>query len=136
VRELARTASADANREAIVLRFGRPSLPIRNDSFDMPIADYWKTTLHAAKSKLDAAIRSVGRIEVAGLNAPYLGTGWMIAPGVILTNRHVAVEFGLRGSGARFRFRTTPFGAPLRPRIDFREEDIPTEPFLSHTSPS
>jgi endonuclease G, mitochondrial len=123
------TASADAHREAIVLRFGRPSLPIRNNSFDVPVADYWKARLFANRSKLDAAIVSVGRIEAPGLNTPYLGTGWMIAPGVIVTNRHVAIEFGRRGTGSRFTFRTTPIGASLGARIDFREEDIPTEAF-------
>lgn len=127
--EIVRRATADPHTEAIVLRFGRPSLPIRNDSFDIPLADYWKARLYPTKSKLDNAIRSVGRIEVPDLNMPYQGTGWVIAPGIIVTNRHVALLFGRRGPGSKFSFKTTPFGDRFHARIDFREEDIPTEEF-------
>jgi endonuclease G len=127
--ETVRSAIADPRREAIVLRYGRPSLPIRNDTFDIPVADYWKSRLYPTKSKLDRAIRSVGRIEVPGLGMPFQGTGWIIAPGIVVTNRHVAELFGRRGSGTKFTFRTSPFGDPYTARIDFREEDIPSEAF-------
>lgn len=127
--ETVRRAAVEPHTEAIVLRIGRPSLPIHNDSFEVPVADYWKARLYPTKSKLDRAIRSVGRIEVPELREPYQGTGWMIAPGVIATNRHVAQRFGQRGTGSTFTFQTTPFGDPLTARIDFREEENSVEPF-------
>jgi endonuclease G len=127
--DVVRRTAGDPHDEAIVLVAGRPSLPVRNDTFDIPVADFWKARLYPTKSKLDRAIRSVGRIEVPELREPYQGTGWMIAPGIIVTNRHVALRFGQRGTGSTFRFRTSPFGDPLSARIDFREEDIPTRSF-------
>lgn len=126
---LVRKTAGNAHDEAIVLPLGRPSLPVRNDTFDVPIADFWKGRLYPTKSKLDRAIRSVGRVEVPELREPFQGTGWIIAPSVMVTNRHVALTFGQRGTGSSFRFRTTPFGDPLTARIDFREEDIATQPF-------
>ena len=107
--------------EAIVQRMGRPTLLVRNDTFEVPPTDTWRARLHPTKSKLDAAIRSVGRVEVAGSGSPFLGTAWMIGEGVAVTNRHVAVEFA-RKKGREFVMRSNPIGQPFEPRLDFKEE--------------
>jgi endonuclease G len=52
----------------------------------------------------------------------YLGTGWIVAPGIVVTNRHVAREFARLAPGNRAVFRNTVMGRPFRPVIDFREE--------------
>lgn len=123
-----REAIATRRREAIVFAKGRPSLPIRSDSFEVPHSDTWKARLYPTKSKLEAAIRSVGRIEVDQL-APYEGTGWMIAPGIIVTNRHVAERFASRGPRSTFRFLSAPLGERLTTLVDFREEEFVARDF-------
>lgn len=119
----------DAALEAIVLRFGRPSLLVRNDTFEVPALDIWRARLYPTKSKIDRAIRSVGRVEVTGIGATHLGTGWMIAPGIAVTNRHVALLFAQRAGRGQYTLRSTPIGQSFLARIDFREEAIPSDPF-------
>jgi endonuclease G len=108
--------------EAIVLLHGRPALLVRNDTFELPRSSEWRDRLLPAKSRLEYALRSVGRIELEDHpNFPWVGTGWILAPGILVTNRHVAMEFARR-KGAKFRFITTPLGRQVRARIDFKEE--------------
>jgi endonuclease G len=109
--------------EAIILRFGRPVLKIRNDDFDVGEleAETWKARLQQHRDNLKAVILSVGRVEVE--NNPrfrWVGTGWVVAEDVIITNRHVASEFG-RKRDERFVFRSSFFG-DMTARLDFREE--------------
>jgi endonuclease G len=114
--------------EAIILAYGRPSLLIRNDSFEVPKSDIWRDRLYPNKEKLRAAIRSVGRVEVPALSIPFVGTGWMIAPGVMVTNRHVASEFALK-SVTGFTMRVTPDGRAFTADLDFHEEAGKAAPF-------
>jgi len=107
--------------EAIVLRFGRPSLLVREDTFEVPLSDTWRERLYPSKQLLDTAIRSVGRVEVAGFGGEYVGTAWVVAPGVAVTNRHVALLFA-RGTGTNVTMRTDPAGRPYTPCVDFAEE--------------
>ena len=115
--------------EAIVLLHGRPSLLVQNGTFEVPDSDVWKARLYPYKSKLERLIRSVGRIEL--LNHPdyaWVGTGWVIGDGMIITNRHVARTFAERGAAGAFIFQTSLDGATVTPRIDFREEYKQTLP--------
>lgn len=108
--------------EAIVRRFGRPVLFIRQGQIETPESELWQGRLQDADTRLETMIPAIGRIEIR--NHPdkdWLGTGWLVAPEVVVTNRHVAVEFG-RKSLDRFRFKRNPLGKEMRPRIDFREE--------------
>lgn len=114
--------------EAIVKRFGRPSLLIRNDTFEVPASDTWKSILFPHKSKLDAAIPSVGRVEFVSSLPPFVGTAWMITPDIAVTNRHVALLFAQR-RGNGFDFRRNSIGQPVRVRVDFKEEFVQTTPF-------
>jgi endonuclease G len=107
--------------EAIVRRFGRPVLLIRNDTFEVPASDTWKAILYPYKSKLDGAIPSVGRVELVSSVPPYLGTAWMISKDIAITNRHVALEFARRQNGG-WDFRRNPVGQKARVRVDFKEE--------------
>jgi endonuclease G len=117
-----------AQAEAIILPYGRPSLLIRNDSFEVPKSDIWRDRLYPNREKLRAAIRSVGRVEVPALSIPFVGTGWMIAPGVMVTNRHVASEFAVK-SGTGFTMRVTPDGTTFSADLDFHEEAGKAVPF-------
>ena len=117
----------DRLAEAIILREGRPTLLIRGGSFEPPELAQWRARLMPYKSKIDRAIAAVGRVEVGFSAQPYVGTAWMVAPGVAVTNRHVAAEFALR-QGRSYVFRSNPGGRRLAPRIDFREEYLDNRP--------
>lgn len=113
--------------EAIVRRFGRPVLFIQQNSIEEPESDLWKGKIEAARANLEAVIPSIGRIELRNHpSMPWLGTGWLVAPELLVTNRHVAVEFG-RKAGDGFVFKRSPSGRRLRARIDFREEHLQPE---------
>ena len=114
----------DLAPETIVFRSGRPVLAVRNDEAELTFADaeseVWRARLLAAREVLGQAIRAAGRIEVDRHELDWLGTGWLVADDVVVTNRHVAAEFGRR-QGERFVFRQG-FGGTIASRIDFREE--------------
>ena len=85
--------------ESIILRRRRPVLAIQNgsavlefkDNADIPL---WESRLQSAASILEMAIPSVGRIELTGNpDLSWVGTGWLVHPRYIVTNRHVAEEF-------------------------------------------
>nr|WP_232542046.1 DNA/RNA non-specific endonuclease [Nocardia bovistercoris] len=99
-------------------------MTIRRDAaqltFTDPESEVWRTRLSAASEALVRAARAVGRIEVTGHDAAWLGTGWLLASDIVVTNRHVAREFG-RAGGAGFVFRQGFFG-PMTASIDFLEE--------------
>lgn len=108
--------------EAIILLFGRPVLLVKNNTFEVPPSDEWRSRLFPTKSKIERAIKSVGRIEL--MEHPsydWVGTGWMIAENVVVTNRHVAMLFAER-KGKKFAFSLNPEGKLIRSRIDFKEE--------------
>jgi hypothetical protein len=114
----------EANRlEAVVLKVGRPAILIQNNTFPV-LTDEWGTRLEAARAHIEKAIAAVGRIEMS--NHPrgilYSGTGWLVAPDVIITNSHVAREFSLK-TGTTFSFRkNTALSKAVRAQVDFREE--------------
>ncbi len=112
--------------ETIVLRVGRPVLAVVRDEalleFQDAESEIWRQRLTDARDRLVPAIKAVGRIEVE--NHPrfeWLGTGWLVADDVVVTNRHVAREFG-RGSGSGFVFRPGRANRRMTASIDFLEE--------------
>jgi len=112
--------------ESIIMRRRRPVLAIRNgatvlefkDQGDVPL---WKSRLEAAAGALAPAIASVGRIELTG-NPDYswVGTGWLVHPRYLVTNRHVAEEFA-RADGDKFLIQSGPDGA-MAASIDLLQE--------------
>src|SRR5437868_5782067 len=99
--------------ETIVNRVGRPVLEVANDDYvvEGPEAAIWEARLGNAtvRAALRQVIPSVGRIEVD--NHPdltWVGTGWLIAQDVVVTNRHVASEFAalsITAGGRAFVFK-------------------------------
>ena len=85
--------------EAIILLEGRPPILIQNGSF-FPPPTGWEV-LNDFRSGIEQDFRSVGRIEVNGHpRFEWIGTGFLVAPDVVMTNRHVAEEFSQRDGGA------------------------------------
>jgi V8-like Glu-specific endopeptidase len=101
--------------EAIILLVGRPAILIQEGKF-FPPPELW-AKLENSRDAIQTALQSVGRIEVKGHPAmDWIGTGWLVAPDVVITNRHVAKEFS-RQSG-----RSWVFEPGMKGRIDFHEE--------------
>lgn len=109
--------------EAIIIadEFQRPALLVRHNTFEQPRSSTWRSVLNPNRSKLDQAIRSVGRVELRGHPTfDYVGTAWMIGENIAVTNRHVASIFA-RKQGSSFSMLTGPLGK-FEARIDFHEE--------------
>ena len=112
--------------ETIVRPSARPVLAIRDNrvttEFLGPDSEIWKARIDGAKAVLDIVTPSIGRVELKN-NADFswVGTGWLVADDIIVTNRHVAREFG-RGTPDGFVFRVGVNGGPQSAQIDFLEE--------------
>ena len=112
-----------AGLEAIILLTGRPALLIQNGEFLEPPKKW--AVLKEMRPQIRSVIERVGRIEVAGdPNFDWLGTGFLVGADVVMTNRHVAIEFS-RSSGSAWKFRPN-----MSASIDFRQELGGDEPFL------
>ncbi len=108
--------------EAIILMTGRPSLLVRDGTFDKPETATWQKRLAPHRALLEQGIPSVGRVEL--LYHPdfeWVGTAWMVADDVLVTNRHVAELFCER-RGGQFPFARNLAGQTIDARVDFREE--------------
>ena len=109
---------ADAQRglEAIVLLVGRPAILVQDGNF-ANAGDMWEAKLAPKRAALKEAFKRVGRIELKGHPTyPWVGTGFLVGPGVIMTNRHVAVTFAREGG------RGYSFVPGVTAEVDFKEE--------------
>ena len=91
--------------EALVRLNDRPSFRVNNDNIDPqdPLFGEWGGFL-IGLVQLPQLIQSVGRIDINGAHA---GTGFVVAPGLVMTNRHVleAIADRIAGpSGERWLF--------------------------------
>jgi hypothetical protein len=99
--------------EAVILLFGRPALLIENGTFaDAPPG--WEA-LETERARIEQTIRSVGRIEI--VHRGMVGTGFLVAPGVIMTNRHVADVFSIASEEGGWTFKLGRL-----PAIDYIDE--------------
>ncbi len=119
--ESAVSPGAFSDLEAIILTTGRPSLLVQDGKWETVRAAEIKRRLEAARATLEASIARVGRVEIVGGSAEYVGTGWMIDEDVMVTNRHVARDFAAR-RGSSFAFKNDADGRTLRVRTDFLRE--------------
>lgn len=109
--------------EAIVLEFGRPSLIIHNGTFEVPESSTWRRILLTQRHMIEEAIVSVGRIELMNhLTYDWIGTGWVVAPSLIITNRHVAEVFATSDGSGSYSFTSNPLNQLIGVRVDFLEE--------------
>ncbi|MBY3294472.1 hypothetical protein HFO10_00585 [Rhizobium laguerreae] len=76
-------------------------------------ARYLKEELERRQAVVTPLLNRIGRIDVEGMTgAPFVGTGWIIDDGVVVTNRHVA-EVIARRSAAGYSFRMGAAGLPV-----------------------
>lgn len=108
--------------EAIVLITGRPVLFVQNDSFIAPESDIWQERLNKSKPLIEAAIKAVGRVELSHHDTlDWVGTAWLVASDILVTNRHVAREFAAKQNN-QFVFKSNPLRKTIRANIDFKVE--------------
>lgn len=105
-----------------LVRIGRPAFFVQGDAITYHAAEAAAKTvtdkLQEAEGRLAAVIPLVGRIDVARCaNYSFVGTGWLVRPDVLVTNRHVAELIGAR-DGATYRFHASPRGGEIAPSFD------------------
>jgi V8-like Glu-specific endopeptidase len=105
--------------EAIVMPYHRPVVDIVDDQMKVDqLSTKWvHLSVEGLKSRIEACLLSVGRIEVPSLpSLPYAGTGFIVGDNLLMTNRHVAAIFAT-GVGRSLRFQTG-----LDASVDFYRE--------------
>jgi len=108
--------------EAIIVAYGRPSLIIQDGTFAVPESSQWRQVLLTNQRAIETAIASVGRIELINhFTYDWVGTGWLVAPDIVVTNRHVAEIFCDRENGG-FSFARNIVNQTIGARLDLREE--------------
>jgi endonuclease G len=110
-------------REAELLRRARPVLFVRNDEVAIDSKDQtaeWSARLQVAAPMLRQAMSSVGRINLEGADLDWVGTGWLVAENIVVTNSHVARAFASR-RGESFVFNAGTNGL-ISAEIDFLQE--------------
>lgn len=116
---------AALEQESIIMRRLRPVLAVRDNKVQLDFleradSEVWKVRLETAMPALEKAVRSVGRIELVGGRLDWVGTGWLVHDSIMVTNRHVAREFAVRG-GSGFEFRMGADGR-IDASVDFLQE--------------
>lgn len=111
--------------ESIAMRRFRPVLAIKNKETELLFTDpaegtLWQERLRSAAPILGPAIRAVGRIDLTGSEFRWIGTGWLVAENMIISNRHVANEFATR-NGNGFTFKMGSAGT-IGASLDFLQE--------------
>lgn len=109
----------------VVRIIGRPSLLIRDDTFEEAVSDEWSEVLEAHRGVLESALPGVGRIDLEHHpDLAWAGTGFLIDDDIVVTNRHVAHEFVAR-EGSGFTWRSSG-GVEIGRSVDFRAEHAAT----------
>lgn len=114
---------ARAVLESIVELTDRPTVFVTHDDFDLPAEQAIAQRLEKARQTIAPRLRSVGLVEVfdGAVKWP-VGTAWMVADGIALTNRHVAEKFAMLNDDGNPVFLTDFRDRPYRATVDFAEE--------------
>ena len=103
--------------EAIIIPDRRPPILIRHGDYNVQHKDWLQLNAPEAKTLIKPAIAAACRIELPDSDVPFLGTGFLVGDGLLMTNRHVAEEF-VDGVG-RMGVRLSTGAEPL---VDFLQE--------------
>lgn len=98
------TRAGEIGLEAIVRLTGRPSYLVQDDlPANVPDDSQWKGLIDVAigNNAFEPVLPGIGRVNVPQRGKPgYQGTAFMVAPGVAMTNKHVALTFARTQPGA------------------------------------
>ena len=106
--------------EAIILLTGRPAFLVQDDDFPIKtkLPEQW-SVLDQHRAQITNVLKRVGRIEVSGSpNFEWLGTGFLAGEDVVITNRHVAIEFAER------KQQRWDFKPAMGSSVDFNREHL------------
>ena len=120
------TPGSQPGLEAIIERFTRPVHLVQDRTFTIPADSFpnseeVKAKLEGGRAGLERAIPSSGRIDLRNGRLDWVGTGWMVADDVAVTNRHVAEEFAVRTADG-FAFKQNFEAPPVRAEVDWCHE--------------
>ena len=103
--------------EAIVHRKNRPSHRVYGKKFDAFPGEFsFITEDPKTRNRIRNTFPAVGRIDITDLST-YAGTGFVVGQNLVMTNRHVAMEFTTGvGRGKRVKI------LDLRAEVDFDDE--------------
>ncbi|MBY5706972.1 hypothetical protein HFO38_30435 [Rhizobium leguminosarum] len=113
-----------------MVRHGRPVLPIKSDAvadwpafIEPPDGELMVRRLLNAAPIINPVIPLVGRIDVVNFprNLSFIGTAWLVAPDVVVTNSHVAELIGRR-DGRDYAFFPGRFGDPIETSVNWKRE--------------
>jgi hypothetical protein len=100
----------------------RPVLLVQDDEF-VEARPPWES-LERFRSRIQRSLPAVGRFALDGdLRAPLIGTGWVAAPGMVMTNRHVVKRFAAPVSPAEGETRWRMLDG-MTAWVDFEEEEV------------
>lgn len=99
----------------------RPVLLVQDNEF-VAARSPWEE-LERYRSRIQRSLPAVGRIALDGdLRAPLIGTGWVAAPEMVMTNRHVVKRFAAPVSETEGETRWRVLDG-IAARVDFEEEE-------------
>jgi S1-C subfamily serine protease len=117
---------SDPVLEAIIERFTRPVYIVQDSQFHRPQdfedSEQIAQRLATAHPVVQPTIPSVGRIDLRNALKPWVGTGWVVRPGIVATNRHVAEEFAEELDHERFPFKQYYSAPPVAATLDWHHE--------------
>lgn len=103
--------------EAIIIPDRRPAIAIVNDDYQVSHQHWLGLNAADVRARIVPAIPAIGRLDLPSRSdIPYAGTAFLVGPGLVMTNRHVA-ELFVDGVGRGLTFRP---GAT--PQMNFVEE--------------
>jgi hypothetical protein len=96
--------AAEVGLEAIIETDGsRPVFIVQDDQLDanaLAVADQWQTLLSSRRSEIAAVTQAVGRVNDPAAAQRFQGTAFAVAPGLVMTNRHVLQAIASNSSGS------------------------------------
>ncbi|MEP2707639.1 MAG: DNA/RNA non-specific endonuclease [Roseibium sp.] len=111
--------------EAIILEELRPAYMIENDQIVIHGEFDRIDLVQHHKTMLEEIAKNVGRVDLLNHSTmEYVGTGWLIAEDIVVTNRHVAWAFALPRWEGGWEFGPGAFGRPLRVEMDFLRQKV------------
>jgi endonuclease G len=113
----------DALAESIVELFDRPTVFVTHNDFDLPAEPKVASRLERARTQIKPRLASVGLVEVFDGSVKWpVGTAWMVADGIAVTNRHVAEKFAALNEAGTPVFLTDFRNRDYQVTVDFAEE--------------
>ncbi len=100
----------------------RPALTIRADGIVDPVPTPWLGALNKVRAAIERVNQSVACIQTFDTSGVVVqGTGFVVAPNLIMTNRHVALQIANPAPAGGWEFKMTG-GEPAGVHIDFAKE--------------